>query len=330
MARPSIDPRLWAAIRPIARRYGIDPLLLAATAYVESGGRLNAVGDSGTSFGPYQMHRGGRLTAAGYTPRQAMDPVLATEATAREFADFAKRGYRGAELAYAAQRPANREDYIRKINQALSMFGGAAPAMAAPAAAPTPSAPGAQLAMSLGPPRVSRDLVRAFVLQHGTEGLSRMLPQMVTREPIMTPMTPASAPENAPPLPAPPAAPTSSGPVAFAAAPDYRWAQELANRFGVSVSSTYRDPARNRSVGGSRTSRHMTRGAAVDFSGSPEAMRRLAEWAGRSGLFAEVFYDPWGQWDNGRYLPRGIGGHSDHVHISLGAPALPYFYRGRR
>jgi hypothetical protein len=97
----------------------------------------------------------------------------------------------------------------------------------------------------------------------------------------------------------------------------YKWAEELAKRFGLALASTYRSPAKNRAVGGSKTSAHMRRGAATDFAGSPAAMRKLAEWAIRSGRFREVFYDPVGQWDNGRFSRRGIGGHSDHVHITL-------------
>lgn len=37
-------------------------------------------GDQGTSFGPYQMHIGGALTASGLSPAQANDAVLATKA----------------------------------------------------------------------------------------------------------------------------------------------------------------------------------------------------------------------------------------------------------
>lgn len=38
------------------------------------------VGDQGTSFGPYQMHEGGALTASGLSPTQAENPVKATKA----------------------------------------------------------------------------------------------------------------------------------------------------------------------------------------------------------------------------------------------------------
>jgi hypothetical protein len=35
------------------------------------------------------------------------------------------------------------------------------------------------------------------------------------------------------------------------------------------------------------------------------------------GSLAEAFYDPIGQWDNGRFSKQGIGNHSDHVHFSV-------------
>lgn len=112
-----IDPRLKRAIETEAPKY-LQPVL-EATAMQESGGRLDAVGDNGSSYGPYQMHRGGRLTSAGYTPRQAMDPVLATRAAAKEFQTYWDRGLRGGELAAAAQRPADQAGYAAKVNQYL-------------------------------------------------------------------------------------------------------------------------------------------------------------------------------------------------------------------
>lgn len=145
MATP--DPRLVAAIR--AHRDPFDPLLLA-TALVESGGRLRAVGDNGNSHGPYQENRYGR--GSGLSPEQSYDPVGSTARATREFQTFYNRGFRGPELAYRAQRPADRASYIAKIRQYLPVAqrilgmagsGGASvpPAGAAPtAAATTPAA----------------------------------------------------------------------------------------------------------------------------------------------------------------------------------------------
>lgn len=47
--------------------------------YLETSWNPNDVGDNGTSFGPFQMHIGGELTAQGGTPQQAEDPVWAAQ-----------------------------------------------------------------------------------------------------------------------------------------------------------------------------------------------------------------------------------------------------------
>jgi hypothetical protein len=51
-------------------------------------------------------------------------------------------------------------------------------------------------------------------------------------------------------------------------------------------------------------------GAAKSSPSTPE-MKTI------KGALAEAFYDPIGQWDNGRFSPQGIGNHSDHVHFSI-------------
>ena len=47
--------------------------------WLESRWNTNAVGDQGTSFGAFQMHVGGALTAAGGTPALAENPVWAAQ-----------------------------------------------------------------------------------------------------------------------------------------------------------------------------------------------------------------------------------------------------------
>jgi hypothetical protein len=39
-----------------------------------------------------------------------------------------------------------------------------------------------------------------------------------------------------------------------------------------------------------------------------------------SGYLVEAFYDPEGQFNNGAYSPQGIGGHKNHVHLSITDP----------
>jgi len=75
----------------------------------------------------------------------------------------------------------------------------------------------------------------------------------------------------------------------------------ITRTFGVTVSSGYRTAAHNAEVGGAPNSDHLT-GNAVDFVGSPTALRRLYQWAIKAGF---PYVEPWSQ----------TGG--SHVHISF-------------
>lgn len=108
------DPRLLDAIRQAPAN--LQPVLLATT-WVESGGRLDAVGDNGQSFGPYQEYTGGR--GAGIAPRDRQDPYASTQRAVREFQQYYNRGYRGGQLAANAQRPANQGAYASKVQSLL-------------------------------------------------------------------------------------------------------------------------------------------------------------------------------------------------------------------
>jgi len=58
---PAVNPRLWKLIVRYSRQYDLDPYAVAAVSIMEGGGRFGAVGDSGTSYGPFQLHVGGAL-----------------------------------------------------------------------------------------------------------------------------------------------------------------------------------------------------------------------------------------------------------------------------
>lgn len=78
-------------------------------------------------------------------------------------------------------------------------------------------------------------------------------------------------------------------------------AEQVANQFGVRINSGYRSPQHNAAVGGVPNSDHLT-GDAVDYTGSPAAMRKLYQWALQQHF---PYVEPWGQ----------AGGN--HVHISF-------------
>ncbi|MGH8940209.1 MAG: transglycosylase SLT domain-containing protein, partial [Actinomycetes bacterium] len=56
------------------------------------------------------------------------------------------------------------------------------------------------------------------------------------------------------------------------------WGAQAAARFGVRVSSHYRDPDHNERVGGATNSDHLW-GGGIDFAGDPAALDALAAWA---------------------------------------------------
>ncbi|MCW2925301.1 MAG: hypothetical protein JWM98_2705, partial [Thermoleophilia bacterium] len=103
----------------IARQKGADPVTAVAMMLVESGGNERAVGDGGSSFGLFQLHRGGMLTAAGLTAHQAFDPATNARVAVASLARTEDaRGHSGGSTAAASQRPADPSGYARKVDAA--------------------------------------------------------------------------------------------------------------------------------------------------------------------------------------------------------------------
>lgn len=97
-----------------AQATGIDPAVFLATALTESGARYGAVGDKGTSFGPFQHHKGGALGSH--------DP-----AWANSYAGILERAQQFKRLqiatgkgAAALQRPADPAAYAAKVDANLA------------------------------------------------------------------------------------------------------------------------------------------------------------------------------------------------------------------
>lgn len=72
------DPRVPQAIMQVTNDPRIREAMMVGS-YLETTWDPTSVGDQGTSFGPFQMHIGGELTAQGGTPSQAQDPVWAAQ-----------------------------------------------------------------------------------------------------------------------------------------------------------------------------------------------------------------------------------------------------------
>lgn len=91
---------------------------------------------------------------------------------------------------------------------------------------------------------------------------------------------------------------------------DSKYALSLATSLGLTLTSGYRSPSHNASIGGSKTSDHM-KGTAYDFSGSRKKMFELAEKLHKSGRFKQVIFDN-KDYKTGRY----VADHQDHVHVA--------------
>jgi NlpC/P60 family protein len=121
LRNPGLDPHLWDLVLGGSQKYGLDPYAVAAISRVEGGGRYGAVGDQGTSFGPFQLHRGGALPA-GKGANWANSPAGVMYAL-RQMASSGAKGKRGkaAITAIAAnfERPA---DVAGEIQKALGYY----------------------------------------------------------------------------------------------------------------------------------------------------------------------------------------------------------------
>lgn len=105
-----------------ARKLGLSPSATraaVASMLVESRGNPHAIGDHGTSFGLFQLHRGGELTEAHLSPQQAFDPHTNAHVALSYFKRLDGRVHDPGQLAAAAQRPANRAEYAAKVDRYL-------------------------------------------------------------------------------------------------------------------------------------------------------------------------------------------------------------------
>lgn len=176
----SYDPKVVGWIVQAAGATGADPAALLATSLQESGARRGAVGDGGTSFGPFQMHRGGALGTHSPAWANTYAPVLNR---AQEFARLQVHGGTG---AAAVQRPADRslyaegvDKYLAQAKAILAHYQGGAPATpAAPKAPKIPAAPTTQTASGVIP---GNDLLQSLIDSSAANaGISSIqLPQML-------------------------------------------------------------------------------------------------------------------------------------------------------
>lgn len=70
----NVPPSIYSAVEPYSLQNSVPDAIWEDVVQIESGFNPNAVGDQGTSFGLFQLHKGGQLPA-GMTAQQAFDPA---------------------------------------------------------------------------------------------------------------------------------------------------------------------------------------------------------------------------------------------------------------
>jgi hypothetical protein len=105
-----------AIIIASATAHGVDPYTAIACAKAESDLDPEAVGDHGTSFGLFQLHRGGEL--GDLTREEAFDPKTNADVALTVMGRVAEKhpGVTPGVLAALAQRPAAADAYAKRVN----------------------------------------------------------------------------------------------------------------------------------------------------------------------------------------------------------------------
>lgn len=117
---------LGASVKTVlqaAKELGLDAKTTkaaVASMLVESKGNPHAIGDGNTSFGLFQLHKGGELTEAHLSPQQAFDPLTNARVALKYFKQQQEHGMSNpGDLAAAAQRPKYRREYAAEVNSYL-------------------------------------------------------------------------------------------------------------------------------------------------------------------------------------------------------------------
>lgn len=324
-------------IRAYAPKFGLDPRAVLAYALTQGGTSWGAVGDQGTSFGPFQAHIGG--AAGRRSPAQAAAWANSPAGLIQMMGMMARAGATGKTGPEAAAyivgpsfgRGANPASDMAKARaaypRAAALMGGSSEGVAPPMStspAATPFSRGnaggidrTQVGLAL------MDAIRSS-RRTGKTDLSgvfdtvRTLQAQAAAQPIQ-----GAAPVDVPAAePVPAVVQTAAAPGQISAA-----VGSLASKFGLNVTSGYRSVAKQAALYAGRSApgsvaapgkSYHNSGRAIDVTPNAAALRFLAYAFAHPEQFTEVFYDPAGKYiKNGKIVQGAIGGHSDHVHIAI-------------
>jgi hypothetical protein len=286
-----------APILQALRRYpGLDPKAVLAVAAQEGLG--GGIGDNGTSYGPFQLHKGGAYPSSapqnpGQAHQWAWSPAGIDYALSR--INGVAGGQRGAQAVNSIvsrfERPADPQGEIRRALASYGSGGGAASVASSPTGAAAPSGGTDRRAFA-------QQLLAAISPTGQLDNPSSLVQALQTRQTASTPPASMSSPSGA------------TGTVASGGASSLSFLSPFAQKFGLKVTST---------TGGEHTpTSYHYKSRAEDYAGDPARMLALAQYAlTHPQQFTEMFYDPAGAYvKNGRVVRGSIGGHGDHVHLA--------------
>lgn len=289
-------------IRSYARRYGVDPRAALAVARTEGGLRFGAVGDQGTSYGPFQLHVGGALPR-GKDAAWANSPEGIAYALQRMAASGA-RGKTGRAAIEAIVRNFERPaDPGSEVTRALSYYGGGS--------ATSEPSQGASVA-NIGDIRDSGGDSKRAVLSALISASQERNPDY---EGVITALGQLGATRRAA---TPPSTLSSSTPAGGGATSGDLLAQLRKLGLADAITSGERSVAANRATGGSPTSYHLPGGPdAYDLNPSDSNIPALLSAARRNpGQFKELFGPMDWYIKNGRIRRGRFPGHDDHYHVA--------------
>lgn len=341
----SFDPTVRNLIYQTATRHNVDPLAALAVAMGEGGVKYGAVGDQGTSYGPFQLHVGGALPQ-GKGADWANSPA-GIQYAIRKMAESGAAGLTGQEAIDAIvrkfERPANPDASVTNamgrysdpafrasLLKGIQALETGAPIPGRPDVAPLMADSGVRAAALRGLQQIASGKYNP--LQSLNDTMLEKQRAAAQYGGYTSADNVTAAPNN--PQPSNPATGPAGGELPEPINADWaklngigkmtpsfmqvaiKKAQDLGLRVGENPAV---EPIDGNHVPGSfhyQTFQGQKLGRAIDISGDAAAMAAFFKWAIRYRP-TELFYDPLGQYDNGRYSTKGIGNHSDHVHLSV-------------
>lgn len=116
---PGAQQSVIDVITQVAKQLGVPPVLALSIAFHESGLDPKATGDNGTSFGLFQLHKGGELGSHSRT--WAENPYNNARTALSEVARVLKAnpGMDWGQIAAKAQRPLDQTAYAQDVNDIL-------------------------------------------------------------------------------------------------------------------------------------------------------------------------------------------------------------------